>query len=58
MAVEQDSHWIVGQRGEVVGLLVIAGLVACIELQPAWVRASGIVRKHGLEAFGGGSRPV
>ena len=53
--IEQDSHLIVGEGGEVIGLLVEAGLVARGEFLPGGVGAVGIVGKHGFETFGGGA---
>ena len=52
--VQKDSHLIVCQRGEVVRLFVIAGLVLRVEFEPARVPACRIVRENGFEAFGSG----
>src|ERR1043166_2274661 len=49
--VEQNPHRIVCKRGEVVRLLVVASLVARLEIEPARIRTSGIIRIDSFKVF-------
>src|SRR6266700_8438896 len=50
-SVEQNAHLVISERGKVIGLFVIAGLITAYKLLPEWIAAIRVVGINRSEAF-------